>query len=278
LREPPRDAWLASIAGNQHYGKVFGFQRAFDTVGALIGPIIVFFIINHVSLRSIFFISLIPGIFSVLSIIVLTTETDKNETYAYKPFFTQFKELPSSFIYFVIVRTIFTLANFDRTLLILHAQEMLTGTSSAIIATSWAIGLYALFNLVRAISEYTIGVLSDYGNRKLLLAFAGFGLFGLLCIGLMFATASILRWLLIFIIAGISTATVSTLEKAYSADLLPDTLRGTGYGLLQATDGMGTLIGNILVGFIWHYYAASYAFAYAAIFSALAMVLLLIKK
>lgn len=275
LREPPRDAWLASIAGKQHYGKAFGFQRAFDTLGALIGPIIVFFIINHVSLQTIFFVSIIPGIFSVLSIIFLTTEQQKKDTYKYKPLFTQFKELPRSFIYFVVIRTIFTLANFDRTLLILRAQEMLTGKSTAIVAAGWAIGLYALFNLVRAISEYTIGVLSDYGYRKWLLAFVGFGLFGLMCAGLLFAGSSIIWWLSLFIIAGISTATVTTLEKAYAADLLPNTLRGTGYGLLQATDGIGTLIGNVAIGFIWHSFAASYAFLYAGILSFLAMVLLI---
>jgi len=276
LREPPRDAWLAAIAGKQHYGKAFGFQRAFDTLGALIGPLIVFFIINQVPLRTIFFVSIIPGIFSVLAIIFLITEQPKKDTYAYKPFFTQFKELPRSFIYFVVIRTIFTLANFDRTLLILRAQEMLTGgKSTAIIATSWAIGLYAFFNLVRAISEYTMGTLSDYGYRKWLLAFVGFGLFALLCAGLIFASSSVLIWLLLFMVAGISTATVTTLEKAYAADLLPDNLRGTGYGLLQATDGMGTLIGNVVFGFIWHSFAATYAFLYAGILSMIAMVLLL---
>lgn len=275
LREPPRDAWLASIAGKQHYGKVFGFQRAFDTLGALIGPIIVFFIINQVSLRTIFFLSLIPGIFSVLSIIFLTTEQQKKDTYAYKPFFTQFKELPRSFIYFVVIRTIFTLANFDRTLLILRAQEMLTGKSTTLVATGWAIGLYALFNLVRAISEYTIGIFSDHSNRALLLAIAGFGLFGCMCVGLIFVGSSVLLWLFLFVIAGISTATVTTLEKAYTADLVPDTLRGTGYGLLQATDGMGTLIGNVTIGFIWHSFTASYAFSYAGILSTLAMILMI---
>lgn len=278
LREPARDAWLATIADRHQYGMIFGFQRAFDTLGALIGPIIVFFIINRVALPTIFFISLIPGIFSVLSIALLTTKPAQKKSYHYHSFFAQFKELPGSFLFFVLIKFIFMLGNFDRTLIILRMQETLTGQTSTIIATSWALLLYALFNLIRAISEYTIGSLSNYGNRKLILGVVGFGLFGITSALLLIATTSKIIWLLIFMLAGINIAAVTSLEKAYAADLLPPTLRGTGYGLQQAIDGVGTLISNILVGFLWHAVAASYAFSYASILSFIAMVLLLVKR
>src|SRR5579859_78794 len=111
LREPPRDAWMARIVPAQDYGKAFGLQRAFDTFGAIIGPIIVFFAINYFSIRSIFLMSLIPGIFSVASIIFLTHDNKKRFKDIHTSLRGQFSALPLVFIYFIITRLIFGLGN-----------------------------------------------------------------------------------------------------------------------------------------------------------------------
>src|SRR4029077_5874389 len=122
----------------------------------------------------------------------------------------------------------------------LRAHDMLGGQSqSSILGTSMAIILYCIFNLIRALSEYGMGFLSDYINRKNLLALFGFGLFAVTCVLLMTASPHFAWWMLIFITAAISAATVGALEKAYSADLVPTQLRGTGYGLLEAANGIG---------------------------------------
>ncbi|MBI2775261.1 MFS transporter [Candidatus Dependentiae bacterium] len=77
MREPIRDTWLSKIVASSYYGRAFGFNRALDSTGAIVGPLITFFILNKVSLRTIFFVAIIPGIFSVLSLIILTSEKNK---------------------------------------------------------------------------------------------------------------------------------------------------------------------------------------------------------
>jgi len=281
LREPPRDAWLARIVEPKNYGKAFGLQRAFDTLGALAGPLLAFFLISYVPLKTLFFVAIIPGIFSVLAIIVLTHETEEKKAASSspQPMMTQFKALPGPFIYFLVTRFIFGLGNFDRTLIILRAQEVLVGqTGSSLLATGWAILLYAIFNVIRAISEYGMGVLSDYSNRKYILAVGGFGLFSITCAALIVATPSLWWWVFIFITAAISTASVKTIEKAYSGDLLPATIRGTGYGLLNMINGVGLFASSSIIGIVWSLGAASAGFAFSGIVSVLAMIVLLARR
>jgi MFS family permease len=174
---------------------------------------------------------------------------------------------------------LFGLGNFNKVLFIYRAQEIFTGAqSSSIIATSLTLLLYALFNMVRAIGEFSIGTLSDYVNRKLLLAVIGFGLFGVASLGFIFPIISYSWWMFIFACVGLSTGTVTALEKAYAASILPAEIRGTGLGLLQAIDGIGDLISSIIVGSLWNSISPTVGFLYATILSFAAMILFLIKS
>lgn len=282
LREPVRDAWIASAVAPKDYGKAFGFNRALDTLGAIAGPLVAYILLSVVSLKTIFIISFIPGILSVISLVYFVQDNsvlpDKIQTHVSLNIFDTINQLPVQFKYYVLSMFIFGCGNFNKTLLIYRAQEMLTGTTSSYtIATGWAILLYVLFNIVRAISEYSLGALSDNAsgkNRKNLLLSVGFGLFGILNIGLLFAHTQWWLLLLVFILAGISAAAVTTLSKAYAADLLPDQLRGTGYGLLQATQAASDFISSFIVGVLWSSIGPWAGFSYAALLSFSAAVLL----
>ena len=82
IREPMRDTWLAKIVSPAIYGRVFGLQRAWDTLGALVGPLSVFVLLKmNFSLPSIFFLSIIPGAFSALSIMFLTSEEKREHNH-----------------------------------------------------------------------------------------------------------------------------------------------------------------------------------------------------
>src|ERR1700722_17914522 len=70
MREPVRDAWITQIVDQSNYGQAFGFVRALDTLGAIMGPLVAFFALKFYALSTIFLISFIPGIFSVLSLIL----------------------------------------------------------------------------------------------------------------------------------------------------------------------------------------------------------------
>lgn len=163
---------------------------------------------------------------------------------------------------------IFGIANFHKTFFIYRAQEMLIGhTNSFFLATSWSILLYVLLNCIRALAEVCMGYVSDYIDRKKLLAVFGFGLFGLVNIVLIFTQAQMMLWIIIFFSAGWSLGTVSTLEKSYAAQLLPEETRGTGFGVLQGIDGLGDLLSSIIVGMLWNFISPEAAFVYAALLS-----------
>ena len=127
IREPIRDTWIAKIVPPAFYGRVFGLQRSWDTLGALIGPLIVFVLLKiHFSLPSIFFISIIPALFSVLSIIFLTSEQKRERSTEHVVnFVDQIKMLPSDFVFFLWIMFVFGLGNFNQALLIYRVQTVL---------------------------------------------------------------------------------------------------------------------------------------------------------
>jgi len=280
LREPMRDTWLASVVPAALYGRAFGLQRSWDTLGALIGPIITFVLLRmNYALSSIFFIAAIPGLCAVLSIALITTEDEREYHHdGESTFFGKVKQLPSEFIFFLGVMFLFGCGNFNSALLIYRVQELFGYQHSAIVATVHGVALYAFFNIVRAISEFGVGTLSDYVNRRMLLAILGFGAFGITALGFMLSTTSILFWLLCFGCAGLSAGTVKVLEKAYVSYMLPDHLRGVGLGVLQSVDGIGDLLSSVIVGLLWSWGSPIIGLTYAAVLSFMAMILLIVKK
>lgn len=275
-----RDTWLAKIVPAAFYGRAFGLQRSWDTLGALIGPLTVFLLLKfNISLSTIFFLSIIPGMCAALSIIFLTSEEKRETSVDKQPFFMeQLKILPAEFISFLWIMFLFGLGNFNQTLFIYRVQILLGQEHSFVVATAQGVLLYAFFNIIRAISEFGMGTLSDYMNRKLLLAVFGFGFFGITAIGFMVQTTYIWFWLIFFGCAGFSAGTVKALEKAYAAYILPPAIRGAGFGVLQSLDGIGDLLSSIVVGFLWSVFSPATGFMYAAVLSFTAMIFLIIKK
>jgi len=277
LREPMRDTWIAKIVPSASYGRAFGLQRAWDTLGALIGPLTAFFLLKmNISLPSIFFLVFIPGLFSVLSIIFLTHEEKAEQKKGKKLHFIEhIKMLPAEFNCFVLIMFIFGIGNFNQILLIYRVQELWGQSHSFLAATAEGVLLYAFFNIVRACSEFGMGTLSDYVDRKKLLAIFGFGFFGITALGFMAHIISLWFWLLFFGCAGMSAGTVKALEKAHAAYILPEDVRGTGMGLLQSVDGVGDLISSMVVGGLWSALAPEAGFIYASVLSFIAMILLI---
>ena len=280
LREPMRDTWLANIVPASSYGKAFGLQRAWDTLGALVGPIITFILLKmNYSLSSIFFLAFIPGLCAALSIAVITVEEKREPQNDDKAtFFSLIQQLPSEFRYFLWIMFLFGCGNFNQALLVYRVQELFGYEQSAIVATAQGVLLYAFFNSIRAMSEFGIGTLSDYGNRKALLAILGFGGFSITAIGFMVNTTSLLVWLLLFGCAGLSAGTVKVLEKAHASSILPGPMRGVGLGVLHSVDGVADLVSSFMVGLLWSFVSPTLGLSYAAFLSFMAMILLLLKR
>jgi len=279
LREPPRDALIADSVSPAYYGRAFGFHRAMDTLGAIAGPLFVFFALTHVGVKNIFLISFIPGLLAVLVVILLTKESPQEDGKQQSAgFWKDIASLPKSFRFFLLVMFVFGIGNFNRTLLLLRTQNILTPVSGLVIAGSLSILLYAFRNIIQAIADYVIGHLSDFFGRKVLLAVFGFFIFGLMSLGLAFPIPALWFFVLMFALSGISAAAYTALEKAYAADLLPAHLRGTGFGVLQTIDGIGDFASSFMVGFLWSAVSPASGFIYAAILSTGSAVMLFVLR
>lgn len=274
-REPPRDALLADSVNKKYYGHAFGFHRAMDSIGAIIGPLIAFFLIPLIAFRNIFFISFIPGLLAVLVVAIGVKEKGKKPLKRIRGLIRSIKSLPKDFKLFIFVMLVFGIGNFNRALLLLRVQEILTPATGIIIAASMAVLFYAVRNVAQAVADYGIGSLSDRFDKRTLLALLGFFLFGIMSLGFIYATADLFYFIFLFVLSGVSAASYTALEKAYAADLLPSDVRGTGYGVLNTIDGIGDFISSFVVGTLWVVISSFTAFIYSAIISFVATFLLL---
>jgi MFS family permease len=239
----------------------------------------VFFTLPILGIKNVFLISFIPGILAVLAIFFLTKEiSQRSRKQQSMGFWKDIVSLPKSFHFFLLAMFVFGLGNFNRTLLLLRAQQVLTPLTGLAIAGSFSILLYAFRNIIQAISDYFLGRLSDTFSRKILLSFFGFFIFGVMSLGLAFPVPKLWFFILLFFLSGISAAASTALEKAYAADLLPSPLRGTGYGVLQTIDGLGDFLSSFLVGFLWSAISPTFAFVFAALLSFGSATLLFIQS
>jgi MFS family permease len=261
-REPPRDAMLADSTRPEYYGRVFGFHRGMDTLGAIAGPAIAFVLIKSLALRSIFLVALIPSALAFLTVALLVKETRKG-SHEQAHFLVSMKGLPRNFRFFLIAVGVFGLGNFADSMLILRATELLSPASGAVIAGSLAILLYTIHNVFYAALSFPIGVLADkFGKRKILVF--GYLLTGLSSVGFIFSIGNLFYLGLLFVVAGIAIAITDAMERTVAADLLPENLRGTGYGTLATVNGIGDFASSSVVGLLWTAVSPTAGFGYGA--------------
>ena len=261
-REPPRDAMLADSTRPEYYGRVFGFHRGMDTLGAIAGPAIAFVLMKSLALRSIFLVALIPSALAFLTIAILVKETRKG-SHERAHFLVSMKGLPRDFRFFLMAVGVFGLGNFADSMLILRATELLSPASGAVIAGSLAILLYTIHNVFYAALSFPIGVLADKIGKKKILVF-GYLLSGLSSIGFIFSIGDLFYLGLLFVVAGIAIAITDAMERTVAADLLPENLRGTGYGTLATVNGVGDFASSSVVGLLWTAISPTAGFGYGA--------------
>lgn len=278
-REPPRDALLAESVNKKFYGHAFGFHRAMDTLGAILGPLLAMILIPLIGFRNIFFASLIPGILAFLVIFFFIKENPKKIKKT-KGLIGQIKLLPKKFQLFMLIIFIFGIANFNKTFLLLRVQESLSPYLGLILAGTLAVLFYTIRNVAQAFADYFVGVLSDKFDKGALLSILGFLFFGLMSLGFSINSSNIFYFIFLFVLSGVSAAAFTTLEKAYAAELLPANMRGTGYGVMHTIDGIGDFISSFIVGTLWVVSSSSAAFIYGAVMSFVATIIFfaLIKR
>ncbi|MCM8777751.1 MAG: MFS transporter [Candidatus Omnitrophica bacterium] len=283
IRGPVRDAMLAESVDEEYRGKAFGLHRTLDTAGAIAGPLTAFAILTYLStntvivhfinsflpgstgedsiFRFIFILTLIPGILSVLSISLLVKEK-------YHPgnkemqFSKTFKEIPSSFRFFLLSVGIFGMADFAPTLMLLRASTSLAGILGRFEAARYATFFYLLRNSIYAIVSYPIGALSNRFKRTRYLS-AGYGIAVVAFLGFAIGVPSVKWFIFCFILSGIFIAWEDTIEGVAVRDYIGEERAGTAYGLLGVVNGVGDFFSSTIVGLLWMAVGARWGFLYA---------------
>jgi MFS family permease len=277
IRSPARKAILAASVPPGDRGKAFGFERAGDTTGAILGPLLSVILLAHfeargidagLAFRHVLLFSLIPGLGAALAFALIIRETPRRQVA--RKFMSAFKSWPSSFRRFLVGVGLFGMGDYARTLMILAATALLTPRFGIPRATAVAGMLYIGHNVFYATASYPLGALSDRVSRRGLLA-AGYAAGALSAAGFGFAFEAGVRGipflLLLFALAGISIAVYDSLEDIITADLVADgTRHGSAFGLLGAVNGVGDLAASVLVGLLWSRVSPVLAFLYGAVF------------
>ncbi len=252
-RSAPRDALIAASVDNPHRGKAFGLESIGDNLGAVIGPLLAVLIVFqlHLDLRWVFYLAVIPGLIAVaLMFFVREKRIQPTAKTTIAP-----QKLPTNFWKYLGAIGLFSLGNSSNAFLILRSKNLGMAIESTIF-------VYALFNLVAAISSYPAGSLSDRFGRKPVLLLC-LGVFLITYVGFAQATTPFLIPIL-FAFYGIYQGIFRAVGKAAATDLVPVELRATGVGFYSATIGLGTLVASIVAGQLWTVFSPSATFLYGA--------------
>jgi MFS family permease len=279
IRSAPRDAMIADAAAAEERGIAFGFHRAMDHAGAVIGPLLSFALIYLIAdnrnqpttgdFKHIFLFASIPALAAVIVVSFFVRESGTHrkggDELLEKPEFN-LRGFDGNFKRFLAIVALFTLSNSSDAFLLLRARE--AGVSVATIPLLWA-ALHAS----KVLSSLVGGDLSDRLGRRTLIA-SGWLLYAAVYLGFAFVSSVGWAWAL-FLIYGIYFGLVEGAEKALVADLVRPEQRGTAYGWYNLAFGVTVFPASLLMGALWNWRGAMTAFIVSAGIGAVAALLLL---
>ena len=264
LRGAPRDALLAEVTAPADRGRAYGFHRAMDHAGAVIGPLVASALLLWRSdLRLVFALAAFPALASVI-VLVLGVREEPRARVATSSGAGSAPLTPSMRRY-LLVLAVFTLGNSSDAFLLLRAQD--AGVPLATIPLLWA-----ALHVVKSSASTAGGSLSDRLGRRATIT-AGWVLFAIAYAGLAVASAAWHVWAL-FAVYGLFTALTEGAERALVADLAPADGRGHAFGAFHAVTGVMTLPASLLTGVLWQAFGPGAALLTGAALAVVAAVLL----
>ena len=272
-RGPSRDALLADCVAGHQQGRAFGFERAMDTLGAVLGPLCAYAFIGTLGIRGVLRWTLVPGLLAAIAFAILAPK-GKQQPDPYAPsILASFKQLPKGYWPYLAGVLVHGLGDFAPTLLILRATQILRPQFGLARAASISVALYTFHNLVNAASSYVSGALGDYLRKRTLLS-AGYLIGAVAYAGFIFLHPTIPILAVLFGLAGIHIGVAQSLEKSAASEILPAANRGSGFGVLATVNGVGDLVSSVVVGALWSAVSAAAGFVYAGVFALLGAVLI----
>ena len=277
IRGAPRDALIAASVSKKERGMAFGFNRAADHLGAVLGPAIAFALLSIFAANSqsptileyqhVFLYASIPvviGLFVIVAFVKDETKKVENVVEA-GPVKLSLAGFDPNFKRFLVVIAIFTLSNSTDAFLLLRAGQ--AGISPPLLPLLWM-----ALHLSKVVSSLIGGDLSDRVGRKPLII-AGWMVYALVYSGFAFVSSPWQCWSL-FVIYGAYFGLTEGVEKAFVADLVPADKRGTAFGLYNLAFGITVFPASLLFGLVWNQFGATTAFLASGIVSVIAILML----
>jgi MFS family permease len=271
IRTAPRDALIADVTTPENRGRAFGFNKAMDKTGGFIGVLLAAGLLyltqrdtvalTWESYRWLVLLAVIPGLAAVA--IVAKWVEERGTAPVKMSSRLLWSEMGGRFWAFIGILTLFTLGNSSDAFLMLRAQTL--GLSLVEIFL-----LVALFNLVIGATSTKGGTLSDvFGRRGLIVA--GWLVYGAVYLGLAYASTKWHMWIL-YATYGLYYGAFQGASSALIGDLVPQHLRGTGYGIFNAALGVAAFPASLLAGLFWDWYGPAAPFLFGAGLSILAVI------
>ncbi len=284
-RQPIKKTILANSTSRVVRGLVYGLEQAFDSVGAVLGTACAIGLILEqglaTSARSIFAISVLPGLVAVLIFAVWVHErptagSPETARAARAPA----APLPRPFRWYLVAATLFGLGFFNILLAVLNIGESVQLTSpfggglSRTGAVVFALVVYLLYNLVYAVASVPAGRLADRRPRVGLIA-VSYLLFLPVDL-LLIVEAGLAGAVVLMLAAGVQIALLDVAESTWVSRAVPAEAAATAFGWFGVLRGVGSLVGSVVVGALWEYVSVASAFACSAAFVVAAVVVLVV--
>jgi MFS family permease len=281
VRGGPRDALIADAVARPYLGKALGWHRGMDSLGAVVGPLLALLLLQHASggIREVLGLAVIPGLIgAALVLLVRERLVGPGRAPAAPPHPDDAITLPrragavaestaattadqalpgptTAFKLFLAIWAVFALTNSSDVFILLRASQSGLGETTVVF-------LYALYNLVYALTSPWLGQLSDRTGRKAVLI-GGLLVFALVYAGFAVATSR-LHFALLFGVYGLYIAATDGVSKAYAIDLVPAEAKATATGWLGFVTGIGALLASSIAGVLWTRIGPWSVFAFGA--------------
>jgi MFS family permease len=264
IRTSARDALLSDESTPENKGKVFGFHRAADTAGAVVGPIITLLILNTISIgyKILFILSAIPGVVVILLCFVLKEKKrglqKSPEKSNFFVFITYLKKSPANYRLVVIPLLIFSLINSSDFFLLLKVKEYGYSDSKVIL-------FYILFNFSYALFSFPSGRIADKIGLKKVITF------GLLIFSLVYVLINLsgsFAWLIfVFLLYGLFSSSTEGMIKALITNIVPSSETATALGTYNSLSSIGVLLSSSIAGLLWNFFGSTVALGFSGLVS-----------
>ena len=262
IRTGARDAILSDEATPQTKGKVFGFHRSMDTLGAVLGPLVALLYLhyNPNDYKTLFYIAFLPGLLAIIASLLLrdkpTTAGNRKSPVSLFFFLHYWKESPAAYKKLVVGLLAFALFNSSDVFLLLKAKE-------AGLDDTHVIGVYVFYNLVYALTAFPLGALADKIGLKTIFL-SGLLIFATVYFGMTFNTN--LYWFVgLFFLYGVYAAATEGISKAWISNITDKKDTATAIGTFSGLQSICAMMASSMAGFLWFQFGSTTTFVATAV-------------